>query len=202
MWPDLRADQTAGTVVRALLVAAAALALTGCSTPVPPAGDVSAASAPAAPEPVAVSIPAIAATSDLVGLGLDDDGRLVVPPVDQPEQAAWFAPGVRPGDDGPAVIYGHVNGRVAGVSTPGVFARLHDLAPGALVDIARADGSTVTFTVAEVRRFGKDEFPTAAVYGDTPGPELRLITCGGDFDPSTRHYRDNVVVFATLAGSP
>ncbi|GAA4578166.1 hypothetical protein GCM10023176_53540 [Micromonospora coerulea] len=44
-------------------------------------------------------------------------------------------------------------------------------------------------------------FPTARVYGPTPGPELRLVTCGGEFDRRRGHYRDNVVVFA-VAESP
>jgi hypothetical protein len=26
-----------------------------------------------------------------------------------------------------------------------------------------------------------------------------LITCGGEFDDSTQHYRDNVIVYARLA---
>ena len=39
-------------------------------------------------------------------------------------------------------------------------------------------------------------FPDAAVYGPTPDPQLRLITCGGDFDRSRRSYYDNVVVYA------
>jgi hypothetical protein len=34
------------------------------------------------------------------------------------------------------------------------------------------------------------------VYGPVPGPELRLITCGGEFDRSRQQYRDNVVVYA------
>ena len=29
-------------------------------------------------------------------------------------------------------------------------------------------------------------------------PVLRLVTCGGQFDHSTRHYRSNIIVFATL----
>jgi hypothetical protein len=27
---------------------------------------------------------------------------------------------------------------------------------------------------------------------------LRLITCGGSFDRATGHYRDNVIVYATM----
>ena len=41
-------------------------------------------------------------------------------------------------------------------------------------------------------------FPTASVFGPTPGIELRLVTCGGDFDWSKHTYKSNVVVYATL----
>ena len=51
-----------------------------------------------------------------------------------------------------------------------------------------------------VDRYPKDRFPTEQVYGSTPLPELRLITCGGVFDRDARSYRDNVVVSAVLDG--
>jgi hypothetical protein len=41
-------------------------------------------------------------------------------------------------------------------------------------------------------------FPTLKVYGMTPTPQLRLITCGGIFDTQTGHYLSNIVVYATL----
>jgi hypothetical protein len=49
-----------------------------------------------------------------------------------------------------------------------------------------------------VEHYAKSVFPTADVYGNTQGPELRLVTCGGDFDQTSGHYKDNVVVFARL----
>ena len=49
-----------------------------------------------------------------------------------------------------------------------------------------------------MRTFLKSRFPTAAVYGPVPDPQLRLITCGGTFDPATGHYLSNVIVFASL----
>jgi sortase family protein len=78
-----------------------------------------------------------------------------------------------------------------------VFFRLRQLVPGDEIAVDRADGSTVVFAVERVERHPKDAFPTEAVYGPTPDARLRLVTCGGDFDRSTRHYVDNVVVFAT-----
>ena len=47
----------------------------------------------------------------------------------------------------------------------------------------------------------KTKFPTARVYGYTSWPTLRLVTCGGYYDPHTRHYLGNTVVFATYVGS-
>jgi hypothetical protein len=36
------------------------------------------------------------------------------------------------------------------------------------------------------------------VYGDTAAAELRLVTCGGDFDQSKDSYADSIIAFATL----
>ncbi|HEY0717426.1 MAG TPA: class F sortase, partial [Streptosporangiaceae bacterium] len=66
--------------------------------------------------------------------------------------------------------------------------------------VRRADGSVAAFQVTEVRLYLKAHFPTAAVYGAAPGPELRLITCGGTFDFARHSYLSNVVVYATAAG--
>ena len=66
--------------------------------------------------------------------------------------------------------------------------------------VRRTDGSLVVFRVTAVRLYRKDRFPTAAVYGPAAGPQLRLITCGGMFDPTVRSYESNVVVYAVAAG--
>jgi sortase (surface protein transpeptidase) len=144
-------------------------------------------------EPAEISIPRIGAHSSLVGLALNADGSVEVPPVTAPMQAGWFAGGPKPGEPGPAVILGHVNGG----GHAGIFARLHELKPGDEVLIGRADGTSARFVVRRVDEVAKDQFPTDEVYGDTAGPELRLITCGGTFDKAAHSYRDNVIVYAT-----
>lgn len=156
--------------------------------------------APASSPPVSVSIPSLGVSSPpLLALHLTAVGELQVPPLDQPGVGGWYADGVRPGALGPAVLAGHVNGRVAGRSTPGLFAHLHELRAGALIHVDRADGSRVTFRVTHVETYPKARGIPSSVYADTPGPELRMITCGGSFDPAARSYRDNIVAFAVLA---
>ncbi|WP_433611190.1 class F sortase [Prescottella agglutinans] len=147
------------------------------------------------PRPVRIAIPAIGVDSDLMKLGLESNGALEVPPGGFP--AGWYSGSPVPGELGPAIIAGHVDWGGA----PGVFFRLHELAPGDEITADRADGVTAVFRVATVERYAKDAFPTARVYGDIDHPGLRLITCGGEFDTDARSYRDNTVVFADLVGT-
>ena len=153
--------------------------------------------APAA-APVQVSIPALGISSPLLHLGLLPDGSLDVPRGDDFDTAAWYEGSPRPGDAGPAVIEGHVSSAANG---PSVFFSLSTVAVGDLVDVLRVDGSTVSFEVYDVQQFPKDGFPTLQVYGNTPGSELRLITCGGTIAESNGRYTDNVVVFARATRS-
>jgi hypothetical protein len=183
-----------------LAVAAGLLALAaGCSAPdttVAPAPTTSSTAA-AAVSPAQVQIPAISASSTLTRVDLNADRTLQVPPVEQPEQAAWFGRSALPGQAGmPTIVVGHVNG----AGRPGVFARLHDLAEGDDILVGRADGTTATFRVYRVDAFDKDAFPTDAVYQATDTPELRAITCGGQFEGGAHGYADNIVVFASYVG--
>jgi Domain of unknown function (DUF4397)/Sortase domain len=142
--------------------------------------------------PRALRIPAIGVRTPLEPLGTDARGRLR-PPGD-PAHAGWFAGGVRPGAVGPAVIAGHVDSRTG----PAVFTRLGSLGRGTRILVTDARGRTTAFAVDRVASFPKERFPTREVYGATPDPQLRLITCGGAFDPASGHYRRDVVVFASL----
>jgi hypothetical protein len=142
--------------------------------------------------PASVSIPAIGVTSTLMALRLDADGELERPK--EYERAGWYSGGPVPGAVGPAVIAGHVDSKTG----PAVFWRLRELKPGDEVRVVLSDKSTVRFRVAQVRQYPKKAFPTASVYGPTPIPTLRLITCGGDWEREGG-YRDNVVVYAELA---
>jgi sortase (surface protein transpeptidase) len=139
--------------------------------------------------PTRVRVPRIGVDSSLVKLGLDKSGKLEAPTVY--DKAGWYGGGPSPGDAGPAVLAGHVDSE----SGPAVFYRLHELKVGDRIEVQRGRDA-VAFTVTGVTRHPKDKFPTTAVYGPTPGPELRLVTCGGAFDRVRNSYRDNIVVFA------
>jgi len=160
----------------------------------PPAGVIVAPPGPVTgatvPRPVYLSIPAIDVHTRLIRLGLTAQGTLQVPA--STSVAGWYTASPRPGQVGSAIIAGHIDSYTG----PGVFFRLRLLRPGDRVYVRHTNGTLAVFRVYAERTYAKDRFPTVKVYGPAPDPELRLITCGGTFDPATGSYLSNIVVYA------
>ncbi|GAA0468542.1 class F sortase [Streptomyces sp. NPDC046215] len=183
----------------------------GRGTATPTAGDVAAAGRPDthplppahAPIPGAhpqgLAIEAAGVRAPIEDRGLDPLGAVQPPPYGRPGAVGWYRGGPEPGTRGAAVLVGHVDTERA----PAVFSGLGDLTPGETITVARADGSTAEFTVEDVAVFTKDRFDARKVYGprERDRAELRLITCGGDYDRARRSYAANVVVSAYLTGT-
>jgi len=164
---------------------------TASSTPKPTTPLVLAASAP-----LAIKIPSLGVQSTLVQLGLNPDKSIEVPSLDDPDsKAGWYKYSPTPGQIGPTVILGHVDSAKYG---PGVFFKLGALQPGATVEVTLTDRIVAVFTVDKVVAYPKSAFPSTAVYGTIDHPGLRLITCGGTFDPAAGSYESNIVAYATL----
>jgi len=144
--------------------------------------------------PVLLRVPAIGVQAPVAAVGLNTNGTVQVPPLNDHNLTGWYQYGPAPGQRGPAVLLGHVDS-VTGVS---VFFHLKNLRKGDRIYLTLADGKTATFAVDGLQRVSKTAFPTAAVYGKLSYPGLRLITCGGTFDPATGHYADNIIVYAHL----
>jgi hypothetical protein len=143
-------------------------------------------------EPTRLRITVIGVDAPLEKLDLDAND--VLNPPKSYGKPGWYRGGVPPGEAGPAVVAGHVDSYTG----PAVFYRLHTLKHGDIVEVQRG-GVWIRFRVTSTERYPKNHFPTEKVYKPTPGAELRLITCGGEFDAGRRSYRDNIVVYAVLA---
>lgn len=189
----------------------AAVALAGCSSapsqgtsPVIKIPETTAAP-PSVPrvEPARIDIEKINAHSSLIPLGLNPDHTLATPDVHHPQQASYYcitdpvkicSSGVLPGQVGPAVIIGHVDG----AKQQGVFYQLKDLQPGDIAAVTLKDGTILDFQVYRVLKAAKTNFPSQVVYQPTSVPEIRLITCTGTFVGGQLGYADNLIVFAAL----
>ncbi len=165
----------------------------------PPAAAAAAPMGPVLPSapPVALDVPSIGVHTNLIQLGKAADGTADVPPGEAGSPAGWYQYSPTPGEVGPSVILGHVNSTTSNV---GVFYRLHELKAGDQFSVTRADHTVAVFQMDRSAEFKKDDFPTLDVYGNTNRAEIRLITCGG-YDPSSRLYTENTVVYAHLVSS-
>ncbi|KOG35869.1 MULTISPECIES: class F sortase [Streptomyces] len=205
----------ARTRTASVVLVAALAALTGCSagggtTATPPAHVVEATApvpaasvAPVRPLgrslPVRVRVPAAGvdtgAGGSVLRLGLNADGSVQVPSVEQAERIGWYEKGVTPGETGPAVLIGHFDT----ARGPAVLKDVARVRVGDEITVERADGKAAVFRVRELEQVDKDAFPTARVYGDTKRPELRIVTCGGELVDG--HRPDNIILYADLVAT-
>ncbi|WP_131103222.1 class F sortase [Ornithinimicrobium sufpigmenti] len=147
---------------------------------------------PAPSPPVGLQIPAVDIAVDVVPVGVDDDGQMEIP--ESGFDVGWYRYGAAPGqDEGSAVLASHVDTLAEG---KGVLARLTDLRAGDLVSVTLEDGSVLDYRVTGRRTVPKAELDVGTLF-DRSGPEqLRLVTCGGPWQPQRSSYRDNVIVTA------
>ena len=167
----------------------------GTKVPFPP-NPASIAAPLSASTPMTIVIPAIGVNAPVEKLDLNSNGTVQVPPLDNHNLAGWYDRSVMPGQKGTSVILGHVDDYAG----PSVFFNIKNLHKGDAIDVVRADGRTAVFSVDGVQKSAKTSFPTSDVFGSVPYPALRLVTCGGPFDPKTGEYLDSIIVYAHLAG--
>lgn len=160
---------------------------------VQPTGNPINASAQSGIIPESMSIPAIGIDAPVQHLGTTETGEMAVP--DKIDEVSWFSPGYKPGQNGRAVVAGHVDG----IDGPAIFWDLSKLEPGDEI-IVEGEGRKLIFKVHTMESVPLDEADIPKIFGYSSSPELVLITCSGtyDFERGTREER--LVVYASYAG--
>ena len=135
-------------------------------------------------------IPKIYVDAMIEDMGYTADGAMAIP--NNGIDVSWFSPGTLPGDIGSAVIGGHNvwNG-------PAVFKNLDQLIVGDTLTVVDANGIATSFIVREIRMYNPADDATDIFYSQI-GVHLNLITCSGDWDPSTKSYTKRLVIFTDL----
>lgn len=142
--------------------------------------------------PVEIVIPSIGVDAVVEQVGLAPDGAMDVPR--DPGEVAWYTLGPAPGGPGNAVIAGHVDW--AGALRP--FYGLRYLQPGDAITVVTSDSTQFDFTVTRTEVYEAAPESVSAVFQPDDDTALTLITCGGDFDRTTRQYLQRVVVRAVI----
>lgn len=149
--------------------------------------------APVAPvAPVGLSIPSLDVDMPVTDVGVADTGQMELP-VD-PAVAGWYRYGADAVSTGGRIL---IAAHVDAIDYPiGPLARLRDVPVGETVTVTAADGTSREFVVQSLTYYEKSALPTSELF-DRGGPSaLVIVTCGGPFDSTTGHYRDNVVAVA------
>lgn len=143
-------------------------------------------------EPESLTIPAIEINALVQHLGITDTGEMAVPEVT--DEVSWFSPGYKPGENGRAVIAGHVDG----IDGPAIFWDLSNLKAGDEI-IVEGENRKLVYKVHTMESIPLDQADVSRIFGYSSSPELVLITCSGtyDFDRGTREER--LVVYASLS---
>ena len=114
--------------------------------------------------------------------------------------------GGAPGAGGNAVFSGHVD-YVAPVPWAdaryhgeGVFRHLDLLAPGDVIEI-EVGGVTLRYSVVWQRHVAADSSTGQILSADVDVDSITLITCGGEFNTTTRNYTERVIIRAERSGT-
>ncbi|MEU8222018.1 class F sortase [Kribbella sp. NPDC048915] len=152
--------------------------------PAAPAGEAAA--------PTRLMVQSVGIDIPIRAVGVAADGQMELPP--NPAVIGWYRFGPAPANpEGSVVLGGHLDSKEYGV---GPLVRLRKLRAGQLVRITSYGGRTTTYRVDSVREVDKHRLALADVFDRSGTPRLRIVTCGGPYDPDNGGYQQNLVVGA------
>ncbi len=149
-------------------------------------------------------IPALQVHAPIVATGAVD-GSMTIPAdihtvgwyngTDITDGTTTSAPTPWPGQPGVSILAGHVDWAGEG---PGALYYIGQLVVGDPIEVIGTNREVTYWRVSQSPiTISKAALPDN-LFANTGAPKLALVTCGGPYDPATRHYLDNVVVWATL----
>jgi LPXTG-site transpeptidase (sortase) family protein len=139
--------------------------------------------------PMHLLIPKLKVDAPISYMGLTANGEMDVPP--DLVTVGWYKFGTKPGEQGSAVIAGHLEG----TEDLGVFIDLDKLRSGDVINVRNDREEVVSFAVRETRTYKQAERPNE-IFNKTDGSYLNLITCSGTWDNAKKRYSHRYVVFA------
>lgn len=140
-----------------------------------------------APQRLQISTINVDATVESVGL--TPEGAMDIPA--DADNVAWYNLGPRPGEQGSAVIDGHLDKED---QSPAVFARLSEVKIGDVVSVLDDKKHILNFRVKEIRMYNAED-DTNEIFNNNNGIFLNLITCAGSWDAGKQDYNQRRVVF-------
>ncbi len=140
--------------------------------------------------PERLIIPSLGLEAKIQPVGLTAAGEMSAP--NNPEEAAWFKLGTRPGQIGSAVIAGHLD---SAKGEEAVFWNLRKLRKESEVYIIDDKNNRVRFKVTGSELYDAENVSLESIFGRSDKARLNLITCGGVWNKEKNNYSKRLVVF-------
>ena len=147
---------------------------------------------PVIDEPARLLIPRIHVDAPVEEVGIAANGDLATPTQNPWDGTGWYSRGTRPGEEGSAVINGHLD-RPGG--DPAVFWNLRDLQVGDTVIVRTITGQTLSFRVLRLASYTPQNAPLQSIFTTTGGVYLNLITCAGTWIPAQHQTTLRLVAY-------
>lgn len=136
-------------------------------------------------------VPSLDIEKSIVGVGLTQTGDMDAP--SDNDTLGWYMNNPAPGNTGAAVLAAHAGPP----DNPSVFQKLQTLTPGALIEVKDAAANTAMFEVTETGTYSPESAPRERIFKtSSKKPQLSIITCTGEWSPSTQTYSHRFVVYA------
>lgn len=144
-------------------------------------------------EPQTLTIPKLGVNAAVESVGEDSSGRMGVP--EGVYNVGWYSPGFKPGENGSAVMAGHLD---TTTGAPAVFYYVDQLAAGDQIIVTDKNGKSLVFEVIGMQSYPFDQVPLQEIFGVSDKPKLNLITCTGVWNRGSSNYSNRLVVYAEL----
>ena len=144
--------------------------------------------------PSQLQIPSLNIAATVQHVGIAKSGAMAVP--SNFTDAAWYKYGALPGQEGTAVMDGHVDN---GLSLAGVFKHLDAIQKGSDIYVVTASGQKIHYVVSDIELYPYQGVPMSSILTTTGPARLVLITCDGAWVQGNRTYDHRLVVYATIS---
>jgi LPXTG-site transpeptidase (sortase) family protein len=145
--------------------------------------------------PLRLVIPRIGVNAPIENVGITANGDLATPKQDPWDGVGWYSNGPRPGEEGSAVINGHLD-RPGGY--PAIFWNLRYLQVGDNIMVVNAQGKIIHFRVLNIASYSPQAAPVQSIFGTMGGIYLNLITCAGTWIPSEHQTTQRLVAYTVM----
>ncbi len=140
-------------------------------------------------------IPTIGVNASIESVGVLADGNMAVPTQKPWDGVGWYKYGPHPGEQGSAVIDGHLD-RTGGA--PAVFWKLGSLHIGDIVMVVSTGEKTLHFRVVNMQYYAPNNAPLKTIFENRTGIFLNLITCAGQWIPNQHQTTLRLVIYTIL----